>query len=91
VQNLRELKDNKMAVNLIIASMFRLVCLYNMRYFYPLYYQAAFADQYEQFSEYNALFLTFLGFIASLGAGYLSDQLNRDDPEDSPDVKLLVG
>ena len=90
VENCKELKDNSMAVNIIIASMFRLVCLYNMRYFYPIYYQAAFSDQYELFSEYNALFLTFIGFIASLAAGYLSDTLNQGNPKESPDARLLI-
>ena len=80
-----------MARNLVVAGVFRLVALFSMRYFYPIYFQAAFPDNYSEFSQYNALFVTFLGFIASLGAGLLSDKLSSNDPEESPDAKLIIG
>jgi len=30
------------------------------------------------------------GIIASLGAGFLSDMLNKEDPEENPDSKLVI-
>jgi nitrate/nitrite transporter NarK len=80
-----------MARNLVVAGVFRLIALFSMRYFYPIYFQAAFPDNYSEFSQYNALYITILGFIASLGAGLLSDKLSSTDPEENPYSKLIIG
>ena len=45
-QNIQELKDNSMAINLVFAGIFRLISLFSMRYFLPIYFQAAFSDNY---------------------------------------------
>ena len=81
---------NDMARNLIIGAMFRFITVYSRSFFYPIYYKAAFADEFQTFSEYNALFLAGFGFIASLSAGVLSDKLNAKNPDENPDTKLVL-
>ena len=61
-----------------------------MRRYMPLYYAAAFRDDLATFSQYNALFLCFLGFAASLGGGILSDKLSQGNPDENPWSKIVT-
>ena len=72
-EGIEELKENEIVVNLLISSSFRNISLQSMRLFVPIYYAAAFPEKLSQFSEYNALSLCFLGGVASIGGGILSD------------------
>jgi hypothetical protein len=73
-EGIEELKENEIVVNLLISSSFRNISLQSMRLFVPIYYAAAFPEKLTQFSESdNALSLCFLGGVASIGGGILSD------------------